>query len=55
MAGWMPDVCEDTFDQLERIEAEAQAKGRSLLQHAIISVLEQSTVVSTILEVKRIE
>ena len=52
--GWVWELTDELFDQLERIEAEAKAKGRTLVQHAITTVLEQPAVVSVILGVKRI-
>lgn len=52
---WVWELTDDLFDRLEGLEAEAQARGRTLLQHALRSVLEQPAVVSVVLGGKRIE
>ncbi|PWB50457.1 MAG: aldo/keto reductase [Anaerolineales bacterium] len=52
---WTLHLTEANFDLLEHIEAEAQVRGRSLMQHALKALLEQPTVVSLIVGVKRVE
>ena len=52
---WTMSLTEALFEQLTAIEAEAQAKGRTLMQHALLALLEQPAVVSLIVGVKRIE
>ncbi len=49
---WTMPPTEENFDLLERIRAEAQASGRSLMQHALQTLLEQPGVVSLIVGVK---
>jgi len=43
------------YDRLEKIEASAKAKGRTLIQHALVSVLENPTVVSMVIGVRSID
>jgi aryl-alcohol dehydrogenase-like predicted oxidoreductase len=50
---WSLPLTEATFDQLEGIEEQAKARGRSLMQHAIKSILEQAAVISVIVGLKR--
>ncbi len=50
---WTMPLDEALFDRLDTIQAEAQARGRSLLQHALLALLEQPAVVSLVLGVKR--
>ena len=52
---WVWELTDEIFDQLEQIEAEAKAKDRTMLQHAVLSVLDQPGVVSVVMGVKRIE
>lgn len=52
---WVWDLTDGVFDQVEGIEAEAQAKGRTLMEHALKAVLEQPAVVSMIVGAKRID
>lgn len=52
---WFGDLTEEVFDKVEQVEAEAKSKGRTLIQHAVLAVLEQPSVVSVILGVKRLE
>ena len=52
---WIPELSEELFDQLDEIEAQAKAKGRSLMQHALLATLELPPVVSLVLGVKRID
>jgi aryl-alcohol dehydrogenase-like predicted oxidoreductase len=54
-AGWLWDLSDDLFDRLERLEAEALGKQRTLLEHALRWVLEQPAVVSAVVGVKRTE
>jgi len=51
---WTLPLSDELFDRLERIEAEAQAQGRSLMQHALLEPLAQPAVVSLIVGVKRV-
>jgi len=53
--GWVWELTDDLFDQLEQLEAEAKSNRRTLTQHAILSLLEQPAIVSVILGVKRID
>lgn len=53
--GWTMPLDDAMFDTLEELEAEAGSKGRSLLQHALLSLLEQPAVVSLVMGVKRID
>jgi aryl-alcohol dehydrogenase-like predicted oxidoreductase len=50
---WTLALTETAFNQLEQYEEEAQARGRSLIQHALIALLEQPSVVSLIIGIKR--
>jgi aryl-alcohol dehydrogenase-like predicted oxidoreductase len=50
---WVWELTPDLFAQLERLEAEAKTQGRSLLQHALKTVLDQPGVVSLIVGAKR--
>jgi len=52
---WTMALTEENFDLLERLEAEAQACGRSLMQHALKTLLEKPAVVSLVVGVKRAE
>jgi aryl-alcohol dehydrogenase-like predicted oxidoreductase len=54
-SGWVWDFSNELFDRLEQIEADAAAKGRTLLEHALRWTLEQPGVVSAIVGVKRSE
>jgi aryl-alcohol dehydrogenase-like predicted oxidoreductase len=49
---WTVALTEAAFDQLEHYAAEAQARGRSLMQHALKTLLEQPGVVSLIVGFK---
>jgi aryl-alcohol dehydrogenase-like predicted oxidoreductase len=51
---WTMPLNDETFTRLEQIEAEARQRGRSLLQHALKSLLETPAVVSLVVGVKRI-
>ncbi len=51
--GWLPDLTDELFDQLEEIEQQAEARGLTMVQYAIRWVLEQPAVVSAIVGVKR--
>jgi aryl-alcohol dehydrogenase-like predicted oxidoreductase len=53
--GWVMALTDENFDLVERIEAEAMACGRSLMQHALKTLLERSEIVSLIVGVKREE
>jgi aryl-alcohol dehydrogenase-like predicted oxidoreductase len=50
---WTLALTDANFDLLEQIEAEAKARGRSLMQHALQALLEQPGVFSLIIGVKR--
>ena len=52
---WTMVLSDELFERLGPIEAEAHARGRTLLQHALLSLLEQPAVVSLIIGVKRVE
>ena len=52
---WTLPLNDETFARLDQIEAEARHRGRTLLQHALKSLLEQPSVVSLVMGVKRIE
>lgn len=52
---WTMPLTDDNFHLLEAMAAEAQAQGRSLLQHALLALLEQPGVISLIVGVKRPE
>jgi L-glyceraldehyde 3-phosphate reductase len=52
---WMPELTDAVYRHLEAIAAEAQAQTRTIVQHALATLLEQPTVVSLIVGVKRIE
>jgi L-glyceraldehyde 3-phosphate reductase len=51
---WTLELTGEMYDRLEQIEAEARAKGRTLMQHALMTLLEQPAVVSLIVGAKRI-
>lgn len=51
---WTMALTDELFNQLEEIKAEAQSKGRSLLEHALKSLLEMPAVISLIVGVKNI-
>jgi len=53
--GWLPDLTDELFDQLEEIEQAAAARGLSMAQYAIRWVLEQPAVVAAVVGVRRIE
>jgi L-glyceraldehyde 3-phosphate reductase len=50
---WTMTLSDDLFDQLEKCEAEARQRGRGMLQHALMTLLEQPGVVSLIVGVKK--
>ncbi|MFZ5822269.1 MAG: aldo/keto reductase [Chloroflexota bacterium] len=52
---WTLPLNDETFTRLETIEAEARQRGRTLLQHALTGLLEQPSVVSLVMGVKRID
>ena len=52
---WTLELTGEVFDRLEQIEAEARAKDRSLMQHALLALLEQTAVVSLVVGAKRID
>jgi len=51
---WTMALNDDLFDRLEEIRRDAAGKGRTLLQHALKSLLEQSAVLSLVIGVKGI-
>jgi L-glyceraldehyde 3-phosphate reductase len=51
---WTMALDEDLFDRLEALEAQAGQKGRTLMQHALLSLLDSPAVVSLVLGVKNI-
>jgi aryl-alcohol dehydrogenase-like predicted oxidoreductase len=52
---WVWNLTGELFDQLDGLEAEAEAQKRTLMEHAIKSVLAQPAVVSAIVGAKRID
>ena len=52
---WTMPLTDETFDRIARIEADAQRKGRTLLQEALKGLLEKPMVLSLILGVKTIQ
>jgi aryl-alcohol dehydrogenase-like predicted oxidoreductase len=52
---WLKDLTDELFDEIEQIESQADRQGRSLLEHALVSILEKPGVISAIVGVKRIE
>ena len=52
---WVWDLNDGVFNQLEQLEEEARARGRSLIEHAILSILEKPAVVSAVLGAKRVD
>jgi aryl-alcohol dehydrogenase-like predicted oxidoreductase len=52
---WTTPLNDETFTLLEQIEAEAHTYGRTILQHALKSILEQPAVISLIMGVKSID
>jgi aryl-alcohol dehydrogenase-like predicted oxidoreductase len=52
---WTLELTDEVFDRLEQIEVEARAKDRSLMQHALLALLEQPAVVSLVVGAKRID
>jgi len=52
---WTLELTDEVFGRLEQIEAEAGEKGRSLMQHSLLALLEQPPVVSLVVGAKRID
>jgi len=52
---WLPEPEAGVYDELERLEAEARAKGRTLLEHTIVESLSTPGITSLIVGAKRIE
>jgi len=52
---WVWELTDDLFDRLEALETEAGAQGRTLMEHAILSLLEEEAIVSVIQGAKRID
>lgn len=52
---WTMPLNDDTFDKLDIIQAEAQKRGRTLLQHALKRLLEKPMVLSLVMGIKRID
>ena len=50
---WLDFVTEETFDQIEQIEAAAKDQGRSLMENAVKSTLALPAVVSVVVGAKR--
>ncbi|MCX6992572.1 MAG: aldo/keto reductase [Kiritimatiellaeota bacterium] len=53
-ADWLPELNNALFNQLEQIEQDARSLGRTMMQHAIKSVLDQPAVVSVVIGAKSI-
>jgi aryl-alcohol dehydrogenase-like predicted oxidoreductase len=51
---WTMALTDEMFNQLEQIKAEAQKQGRTLLQHALKSLLETPSILSLVVGVKTI-
>jgi aryl-alcohol dehydrogenase-like predicted oxidoreductase len=51
---WTMALTDEMFNQLEQIKAEAQKQGRTLLEHALKSLLETPSVLSLVVGVKAI-
>jgi aryl-alcohol dehydrogenase-like predicted oxidoreductase len=51
---WTMALTSEMFDQLEQIKADAQKQGRTLLQHALKSLLETPSILSLVVGVKTI-
>jgi len=52
---WIPELTDEVYQHLEAIAAEAREQGHTLVQHALVTLLEQPGVVSLIVGVKRIK
>jgi aryl-alcohol dehydrogenase-like predicted oxidoreductase len=52
---WTMPLTDEMFDRLEQCAAEAQSLGRGLMQHALLSLLEQPPVVSLVVGIKNLE
>lgn len=52
---WLADLGDQLFDKIERIEAQAQEKGRTILEHSLKETLTKPAIVSLVLGVKRID
>ena len=52
---WVWDLTDEVFDKIEQAEKDAHSKGRTLIEHAVLAVLEQPSVVSVLLGAKRID
>lgn len=50
---WTLALTDENFARLEAVEAEAKAKGRTLMQHALRTLLEQPGVISLVLGLKQ--
>jgi len=49
---WLLPLTDELFNQLEELTRTANAQGRTLLQHALLALLEQPAVVSLIIGAK---
>ena len=52
---WVLELDDAVFEKLEKIEAEAQTAGRTILAHALLETLARPAVVSAIIGAKRID
>jgi aryl-alcohol dehydrogenase-like predicted oxidoreductase len=52
---WLPELNDAFFDQLKKIEMEAQVRNQTLMQYAMTKVLEHPAVVSLVLGVKSVD
>jgi aryl-alcohol dehydrogenase-like predicted oxidoreductase len=52
---WTIPLDDETFDRLERVEVEAQQKGRTLFEHALRYLLEQPGIASLVVGIKKID
>ena len=52
---WLDYVTEEMLDDVERVRTLAKEKGRTMLQHTVLSTLAKPAVVSAVMGVKRID
>jgi aryl-alcohol dehydrogenase-like predicted oxidoreductase len=55
MKGWVWDLTDELFYQLEQIENDAKAEDRTILHHTILETLGKPAIVSLVMGVKRID
>ena len=52
---WMMPLSDSIFEQLEKCEMEAEDLGRSMMQHALQTLLDQKGVISLIIGIKTVQ